>query len=166
MFSISVAPKLTFCTILKNTSKTNIILTFLFVDQNSPRGVPKKNVTRLRRNVDGLRNVSYVCGRFNIFIRLFIHVYLSTAARALFIRQTHFSPLIKKMLLAPVSLTILTKRMVRLRCRCSCEMCGTSAVPLLVIYETPLFLSKTTSLFLIEFSKNASSPCPVDRRFC
>ena len=35
-----------------------------------------------------------------------------------------------------VALTILTKHIVRLRCRCSCEMCSTSAVPLLVISET------------------------------
>ena len=142
MSSISVAPKLTFCTILKNISKTNIILTFLFVDQNSPRGVPKKLCHTSAAKLVGSTFLSYVCGRFNIFFSpLRSRLFINREARALSIRQTHFSPLIKKMLLAPVSLTILTKRIVRLRCRCSCEMCGTSAVPLLETHETPLFLS-------------------------
>ena len=56
--------------------------------------------------------------------------------RDLSFAQTQFSPFKKKVLVAPAPLTILTKHIVRLRCRCSCEMCSTSAVPLLVIFET------------------------------
>ena len=41
----------------------------------------------------------------------------------------------------PLSLTILTKHRVRLRCRWSCEIDRTSAVALLENSETPLFLS-------------------------
>ena len=40
-----------------------------------------------------------------------------------------------------LSLTILTKHIVGLRCRCSCKIGSTSAVPLLVISETVAFLS-------------------------
>ena len=53
-------------------------------------------------------------------------------------RGALFFSLKKKVLVAPAPLTILTKPIVRLRCRCSCEMCRTSAVPLLVILETAL----------------------------
>ena len=40
-----------------------------------------------------------------------------------------------------VPLTRGAKRIVRLRCRCSCEMCSTSAAPLLAIFKTFIFLS-------------------------
>ena len=71
--------------------------------------------------------------------RLLIYADLSTASARTFSVAPLFVFLFKKkMFVAPVPLTILTKPIVRLRCRCSCEMCRTSAVPLLVILETAL----------------------------
>ena len=62
--------------------------------------------------------------------------FINRKVRALSTPQTQFAHLKQKMLVAPVWLIILSKHMVRLRCRCSCKMYGTSAVPLLVISET------------------------------
>ena len=68
------------------------------------------------------------------------------------------------MLVAPISLLVLSKPMVRLRCRCSCEMYGTSAVPLLVLSEESIQSIKKTFVFLGEILESASSPCPVNSR--
>ena len=68
--------------------------------------------------------------------RLHLHIFINREVRTKAIVLIQFSLLIKNMLLAPVSLIILSKPMVRLQCRCSCrcscKMYGTSAVPLLV----------------------------------
>ena len=83
------------------------------------------------------QHLSYVCGGFNKQIASnFTYIYQPRMAQT-FTGALFFS-LKKKMLVAPAPLTILTKPIVRLRCRCSCEMCRTSAVPLLVILETVL----------------------------
>ena len=84
------------------------------------------------------QHLSYVCGGFNKNkspqnLLLFIN----RVTRTSLVGRLFFF-LKKKMLVAPAPLTILTKPIVRLRCRCSCEMCRTSAVPLLVILETAL----------------------------
>ena len=62
-------------------------------------------------------------------------------ARAISTRQLQFSSDFENMLPAAVPLIILTKHIVRLRCRCSCEIYSTSAVPLFVIHETSVKLS-------------------------
>ena len=64
---------------------------------------------------------------------LLLRVCINREVRAVFRVTLTFSLFEKKVLVAPAPLTILTKHIVRLRCRCPCEMCGTSAVPLLVI---------------------------------
>ena len=88
--------------------------------------------------LDTARDLSYVCGGFNKKIpSKFTSIYQPRNAR-MFSAAPNFVFLLKKVLVAPAPLTILTKPIVRLRCRCSCEMCRTSAVPLLVILETAL----------------------------
>ena len=75
---------------------------------------------------------------FNIFfVGPFIYVYLSIANCATHqVTKPIFRPHDKTYCKTTAALRILTKRIVRLRCRCSCKMCSTSAVPLLVIHET------------------------------
>ena len=83
------------------------------------------------------QHLSYVCGGFNKKIASkFTSIYQPRLRARLVGRLFLF--FCKKVLVAPAPLTILTKPIVRLRCRCSCEMCRTSAVPLLVILETGL----------------------------
>ena len=99
-------------------------------------------VTRLRRNVEAaLFCLTSAAVLTFFFSPLRSRLFINREARALSIRRTHFSPLIKKVLVAPAPLTKLTKHIVRLRCRCSCKIYSTSAVPLLVISETSVFLS-------------------------
>ena len=57
-------------------------------------------------------------------------------ARAQFFGTSHFFALKKKVLVVPAPLTILTKHIVRLRRRCSCDFGRTSPAPLLVFSET------------------------------
>ena len=67
MSSIPRAQKFTFCTILKNISKTNIILTFLSLIKIHLEKSQKTFVARLRRNGRSGLKVSHVCGRFRFF---------------------------------------------------------------------------------------------------
>ena len=77
-------------------------------------------------------NLSYVCGGFNENIASsFTFIYQPRSA-LMFRAAPHVFALQNKVLVAPAPLTILTKHIVRLRWRCSCEMCRTSKVPLLV----------------------------------
>ena len=99
-------------------------------------------VTRLRRNVEAALFCLTSAAVLTLFFSpLRSRLFINREARALSIRRTHFSPLIKKVLVAPAPLTKLTKHIVRLRCRCSCDFCLTSPAPLLEIHETSLFLS-------------------------
>ena len=88
------------------------------------------------------RFLSHVCSDFNIFFLAmsFASIYLPRSARPIVSPNPIFA-LRKKVLVAPAPSTILTKHIVRLRCRCSCEIDRTSAVALLEISETLLFLS-------------------------
>ena len=80
MSSIPEAQKVTFCTILKNITKTNIILTFLSLIKIHLEKSQKTFVARLRRNGRSAQKVSHVCGRFRFFfLALAICVNLSTA---------------------------------------------------------------------------------------
>ena len=142
MSSIPEAQKVTFCTILKNTTKTNIILTFLSLIKIHLEKSQNTFVTRLRRNGRSWINVSHVCGRFRFFFGpRDLRQFINRAVRAVFSVTVTFSLFEKKVLVAPAPLTILTKHIVRLRCRCSCDFCRTSAVPLLEISETSVNLS-------------------------
>ena len=137
MSSISVAPKLTFCTILKNITKTNIILTFCSLIKIHLEKSKKTFVARLGRNGRAPEKLSYVCGGFNekkspLRLRLFIN----REMHVVFFAPPTFSLFEKKVLVAPAPLTNSTKVIVRLRCRCSCEIDSTSAAPLLLIHET------------------------------
>ena len=142
MSSISVAPKLTFCTILKNITKTNIILTVCSLVKIHLEKSKKTFVARLGRNGRSAQKLSHVRGGFNekkspLRLRLLINC----EVRAVFSGTPTFSLFQKKVLVAPAPLTILTKHIVGLRWRCSCEMCRTSAVALFVISKTSVNLS-------------------------
>ena len=65
-------------------------------------------------------------------------LFINRVTRACLVPRPMLFSLKQKVLVAPAPLTILIKPIVRLRCRCSCEMCRTSVVPLLVILETDL----------------------------
>ena len=137
MSSISVAPKLTFCTILKNSTKTNIILTFCSLVKIHLEKSQKNFVTRLRRKCRGPRTCLTSAMILPIFFppydlraRIYRKV-LPRSWRTIFLRSFK-----QKMLVAPVALTNLTKHTIEPQCRCSCEIGGTSAVALLVIHET------------------------------
>ena len=67
MSSIPEAQKVTFCTILKNITKTNIILTFLSLIKIHLEKSQNTFVARLRRNGRAGLKVSHVCGRFRFF---------------------------------------------------------------------------------------------------
>ena len=131
MYFIPVAQKVTFCTNLKNISKTNIILTFLSLIKIHLEKSENKNVARPQRNGRAARNLSLVCSDFHEKK----YIYLSTA---LFSGTLHFFAIEQKVLITPAPLTKSTKHIVRLRCRCSCEIDGTSAAPLLLIHETTI----------------------------
>ena len=83
MSPISVAPKLTFCTILKNITKTNIILTFCSLVKIHLEKSKKTFVARLRRNGRHARELSHVCGGFNEkkLARTFASIFLSRCSR-------------------------------------------------------------------------------------
>ena len=114
----------------KTSAKTNRILTFLLLLKIHLEKSDFIFVARLRWEGCAPKRVSHFCGGFKIFMsKVELPCGLSGAA-------PRFFALRKKVLVAPAPLTKLTKHIVRLRCRCSCEMCSTSAVPLLVIHET------------------------------
>ena len=137
MSSIPEAQKVTFCTILKNITKTNIILTFLSLIKIHLEKSQKTFVARLRRNGRPGLKVSHVCGRFRFFFGpRDLRQFINRAVRAVFRATLTFSLFEKKVLVAPVAFTISSKHIVRLRCRCSCDFCRTSPAPLLVLYET------------------------------
>ena len=75
---------------------------------------------------------SYVCGGFNEnkAMEELPWGFLSLTAK--------FSHLFQNVSVAPAPLTICSKPSIEPHSRCSCEMCGTSAVPLLVISETSI----------------------------
>ena len=142
MYFIPVAQKVTFCTNLKNISKTNIILTFLSLIKIHLEKSQNTFVTRLRRNGRGGVKVSHVCGRFRFFFGpRDLRQFINRAVRAVFRVTVTFSLFEKKVLVAPVAFTISSKHIVGLRWRCSCEMCRTSAVALFVISKTSVNLS-------------------------
>ena len=114
----------------KTSVKTIRILTFLLLIKSHLEKAHFIFGARIMLFDRQARFLSYVCGGFNIFMR---KVELPCGLSS---NETDFSSKIKKVLVAPAPLTILTKHIVRLRCRCSCEMCSTSAVPLLVTHET------------------------------
>ena len=142
MSSIPEAQKVTFCTILKNTTKTNIILTFLSLIKIHLEKSQNAFVARLRRNGQSGINVSHVCGRFRFFFGpRDLRQFINRAVRAMSFITLTFLLFEKKVLVAPVAFTISSKHIVGLRWRCSCEMCRTSAVALLVISKTSVNLS-------------------------
>ena len=67
---------------------------------------------------------------------LHLRLLINREVHAMFSNALIFSPFKQKVLVAPAPLTRSSKHIVRLRCRCSCEMYSTSAAPLLVIHET------------------------------
>ena len=138
MSSIPEAQNVTFCTILKNITKTNIILTFLSLIKIHLEKSQKTFVARLRRNGRAAQTVSHVCGRFSFFFvgPRVLRQFINRKVHAVFNNALIFSLFQTKVLVAPAPLTILTKHIVRLRCRCSCEIASTSAAPLLLIHET------------------------------
>ena len=86
------------------------------------------------------------CSTYNVFLTIFfspvrLRPFIYREVRAISSNQLQFSSDFENMLPAAVPLIILTKHIVRLRCRCLCEIYRTSAVPLLVISETSVFLS-------------------------
>ena len=142
MSSIPEAQKVTFCTILKNITKTNIILTFLSLIKIHLEKSQNTFVARLRRNGRRGLNVSLVCGRFRFFFcPRDLRQFINRAVRAVFSNTLTFSLFEKKVLVAPAAFTISSKHIVGLRWRCSCEMCRTSAVALFVISKTSVNLS-------------------------
>ena len=137
MSSIPEAQKVTFCTILKNITKTNIILTFLSLIKIHLEKSQNTFVARLRRNGRSGLKVSHVCGRFRFFFGpRDLRQFINRGMRAVLTATLTFLLFEKKVLVAPAPLTNSTKVIVRLRCRCSCEIDSTSAAPLLLIHET------------------------------
>ena len=102
MSSISVAPKLTFCTILKNITKTNIILTFCSLIKIHLEKSKRTFVARLGRNGRGALKLSYVCGGFNQkkIASSFACVYQPRSARRVF-RYAYIFALRKKSASSP-----------------------------------------------------------------
>jgi len=142
MSSIPRAQKFTFCTILKNISKTSIILTFLSLIKIHLEKSQKTFVARLRRNGRSVLKVSHVCGRFRFFFcPRDLRQFVNREVHAVFSHALTFSLFQKKVLVATVAFTISSKHIVGLRWRCSCEMCRTSAVALFVISKTSVNLS-------------------------
>ena len=121
MSSIPEAQKVTFCTILKNITKTNIILTFLSLIKIHLEKSQKNFVTRLRRNGRSLWKLSHVCGGFNEN-----HIALSLAC----IYQARGTKLLS--LTAKFSLLEQNMQYVCGAVNESCKTYSTSAVPLLV----------------------------------
>ena len=135
-------PKIDFLHNSQKHHKNKYNLNILFVHQNSPREVQIFFFTRLGRNGRAARKLSYVCGGFNEKKSpLRLRVFINREVHVVFSNPPTFSLFEKKVLVAPAPLTILTKHIVRLRCCCSCEMCRTSAVALLVISKTSVNLS-------------------------
>ena len=62
--------------------------------------------------------------------------FINREVRAIVGNTPHIFALEKKVLVVPAPLTILTKHIVRLRRRCSCDFCRTSPAPLLVFSGT------------------------------
>ena len=121
---------------LKNISKTNVIY-FFCSRKNSPREIPFFFVARLRRYWWSGRRLSHVCGGFNEKTsHLILHTFINHEVRVIVFGTAHFFALKKKVLVAPAPLTVLTKHIIRLRRRCSCDFCRTSPAPLLVISDT------------------------------
>ena len=137
MYFIPVAQKVTFCTNLKNISKTNIILTFLSLIKIHLENSQNKNVARLQRNGRAAGNLSLVCSDFNEKKSpLHLHLFINSEVYGILFGAPQFFSFEQQVLIALAPLTKSTKHIVRLRCRCSCEIGSTSAVPLLVIHET------------------------------
>ena len=137
MSSISVAPKLTFCTFFKKIMKTNIILTFCsFIKIH----LEKCNFffshvwDEMDVQLKSCRTSAVVLTKKKTPLHL--RVFINREVRAVFRDAPTFSLFEKKMLVAPAPLTNSTKHIVRPQRRCSCEIDGTSAVPLLAIHET------------------------------
>ena len=134
---------------LKNISKTNVIWTFFVIIKIHLEKFNFCFVARLRRNGRAAQKLSHVCGGFNekkshVHLRPFFY----SDVRAVVTKLFTFSSFEKKVLVAPAPLTILTKHIVRLRRRCSREMCSTSAAPLLVMHETSVKSSQKNIGFL------------------
>ena len=121
MSSIPEAQKVTFCTILKNITKTNIILTFLSLIKIHLEKSQNTFVTRLRRNGRSWINVSHVCGRFRFFFwpSRFASIYQPRGAGRVKSRA-HIFALRKKSACSPSAVNDSNKTY------------STSAVPLLV----------------------------------
>ena len=113
---------------LKNISKTNIILTFFTLTKNSPRDFAIFFFTRRGREGPG----RFSCRSSAVVLtKALVRVELSSAN---FWCKIRLRLLKKTCSTSAVALILLTKPIVRLACRCSCEMGRTSAVPLLVIH--------------------------------
>ena len=76
-----------------------------------------------------------------IFSRFFLRTVINRETVGLFSLFSRYLSLKQNVLVLPVALTIRSKHIVRLRCRCSSKMWCVSAVPLLVISETSVKLS-------------------------
>ena len=120
----------------KTSIETNIILTFSSLQKIH---LEKSNfffVTRLRRFSRSEQNMSLVCGGFNEKKRpLHSRLFFYRAVRAASTHQPFLRPQKKTYYKTPLSLTKVTKCMLRPQRRCSCEMCTTSPAPLLLITE-------------------------------
>ena len=118
--------------------KNQYNLNILFAHQNSPREIQKKRLSHVWGETDACRRSCLTSAvvltknkspfRLRLFINREVHVVFNNAPT--------FSLFDKKVLVAPAPLTNSTKHIVRLRCRCSCEIDSTSAAPLLLIHET------------------------------
>ena len=117
--------------------KTNIILTFCSFIKIHLEKCTIFFFTRLGRNGRAGQKLSYVCGSFNEKKSpLHLRVFINREVHVVFSSTPTFSLFEKKVLLAPAPLTNSTKHIVRPQRRCSCEIDGTSAVPLFRIHET------------------------------
>ena len=126
--------------------KTQWILTlfkhFLLSQKNLIEQTHFTFVTRLQRNERDALFLFLVCGRFNIFfVHNHLHPFINRKVRTQSIVLIQCSHLIKTYCKTHAALTILTKPIVRLRRRCSCDFGRTSPAPLLEISETSVISS-------------------------
>jgi hypothetical protein len=109
-----------------------------YFHENSPQELSLTFLRHVPTNINGGRYVC--CTSLLILIFFFVpsstSIYKPRSARPIVPPNPIFTSYKKTYYETELSLRILTKHMVRLRCRCSCKIDRTSAVPLLEICET------------------------------
>ena len=133
----------------KNITKTNIILTFCsFIKIHLEKSIFFFAHVWDETDV-GLRSCltsAVVLTKKKSPLRL--RVLINREVHVVFRATPTFSLFEQKVLVAPAPLTNSTKHIVRPQRRCSCEIDGTSAVPLLAIHETSVKSSYKNIAFL------------------